>query len=267
MYDVQVPYAYAASLSSGGATSRVSTLGNNPSVDTATEPEDVWSGATLGILNGIDHKFIPKPQAPTSMEIVSDSANDIAAGTGARTILVAYLDANYAAKTTILAMNGTTPVALPETVMRVNMVTVVTSGTFGSNNIGNVSVRAAGGLGATYSYLVAGLGFARSSLFTVPANVSMDLLSIFVSINRVDTNTRAATFTLCNQNQAGRLIKGLELAITSDSAYRHEAAGVPLINYATRTDVWMRCESVNLSGTNVTASLFGYTRNAVNFTL
>jgi hypothetical protein len=267
MYDVQVPFPFAASISTGGATARVSTLGNNPSVDTSTQPEDVWSGAVLGVLNSIDHKFIPKPQTPTSMEIVSDSANDTAAGTGARTVAVVYLDANYASKTTVLTMNGVTPVALPETVMRVNMVAVSTSGTFGGNNIGNISIRAAGGLGATYQYLIAGLGFARSSMFTVPDKVSVDLMSIFVSINRVDTNVRAATFSLCNQNQAGRLIKGLELAITSDNPYRHEAAGVPLINYAARTDFWLRCEAVSLSGTNVTGSLFGYTRNPVNFTL
>src|SRR5213592_3904993 len=141
MYDVQVPFPFAASISTGGATARVSTLGNNPSVDTSTQPEDVWSGAVLGVLNSIDHKFIPKPQTPTSMEIVSDSANDAAAGTGARTVAVVYLDANYASKTAVLTLNGLTPVALPETVMRVNMVAVSTSGTFGGNNIGNISIR------------------------------------------------------------------------------------------------------------------------------
>lgn len=268
MYEMRVEYPYAAAISSGGATTRIATLGNNKSVDTTTQPEDVWSGADLGVLNGIDHKFIPRPtNAAVSMEVVSDSANDAAAGTGARTIVVGYLNASYQAKTQVVTMNGLTPVAIPEAVMRINSVVVVTTGTFGLNNIGNISVRAAGGLGATYSYMQAGTGIARSSLFTVPDQLSYDILSMFFSINRSDTNNRWGTFSLCVQNAAGRLIKGLELSCSTNDPYRHEASNVPLNTVAARTDVWIRCESVSQSGTNVTASLFGIQRRALDISL
>lgn len=267
MYDVRVDFPFAAAISSGGATARIATLGNNPDIDTTSQPEDVWAGAELGTLNGVDHRFIPKPQVATSMEVVSDSANDAAAGTGARTILVTYLDANYTQNTIVVTLNGVTPVAIATPIMRINGVVVVTSGTFGGNNIGNISVRAAGGLGATYSYMLAGHGIARSSLFTVPAKLQADILSLFVSINRVDTSARASTFSFCIQNSAGRLLKGIELSCTSDVPYRHEAVNVPLNVIAERTDVWFRCEAVSVSNTNVTAAIFGYTRNLVNFSL
>ena len=267
MYDVRVDFPFAAAISSGGATARIATLGNNPDIDTTSQPEDVWAGAELGTLNGVDHRFIPKPQVAASMEVVSDSANDAAAGTGARTIIVTYLDASYTQKTVVVTLNGVTPVAIADPIMRINGVVVVTAGTFGGNNIGNISVRAAGGLGATYSYMLAGHGIARSSLFTVPAKLQADILSLFVSINRVDTSARAATFSFCIQNQAGRLLKGIELSCTSDVPYRHEAGTVPLNVVAEKTDIWFRCEAVSVSNTNVTAAIFGYTRNLVNFSL
>lgn len=267
MLQTNFDYAYMAAISTGGATTRIATLGNNPSVDTTTQPEDVWSGAELGTLNGIDHKFIPFPQSPVNMEILSSSANDTAAGTGARTVAIGYLDSLYRAKTFVATMNGVTPVALPEPVIRVNSVIVATNGTFGQANLGNLSVRLAGGLGATYSYMVIGHGIARSSVYTVPDQLQFDLLSATIAINRTDTNNRAATFALCIQNSAGRLLKGLEIGTTSDGPYRQEAVNVPLNVIASRTDVWIRCEAVNQSGTNVTAALFGIQRPALPFTL
>lgn len=63
---------------------RITALGNNPDVDTAG-PEDVWSGGGL----------YPWMTTATALEIVSDSASDTSAGTGARTVLVNGLDANF----------------------------------------------------------------------------------------------------------------------------------------------------------------------------
>lgn len=54
---------------------RITALGNNPDVDTGIH-EDIWTGGGL----------YPWMTAATSLEIVSDSANDTAAGTGARTV-------------------------------------------------------------------------------------------------------------------------------------------------------------------------------------
>ena len=258
---LETSWQYGAVTGVYATASRIATLGNNPNIDTATQPEDVWSGAELGLLNGVDHRFIPKPMSAVAMEVVSSSVNDTAAGTGARTIVVGYLDGAYAAKTAVVTLNGTTPVAMPENVLRVNSVLVATAGTVGANNTGNISVRAAGGLGATYAYMTAGIGLARSSMFTVPAGQVFDILSMLLSINRTDTQNRWATYSLCIQNQAGRLIKGLELSNGSDTPYRHEAAnGLPINTIAEKTDVWLRCESVSLNSTNTTGGLYGILR-------
>lgn len=254
-------YAYAAAAGVFGPTTFVGrTLGTNPNIDTASAPEDVWSGAELGILNGIDHRLIPRPaNVAVSMEIASDSPNDTSAGTGARTVSVSYLDANYVLKTFLATMSGTTPVALPEPVMRINGVVVITVGTFGGSNIGNISVRAAGGLGATFAYMVAGVGQSRSSMLTVPAGNTYDVLSIFTALSRSNAD-RWATFSLCFQTQTGRLLKGLEISSSTTVPYRHEAQHAPITMVAEKTDIWWRCETVSQNSTSTTAGIFGIIR-------
>lgn len=257
---ITTTYEYAAVTGMFTTARRVATLGNNPSIDTATQPEDVWSGAELGTLNGIDHRYIPKPQTATAMEVVSSDANDTAAGTGARTVLVTYLDASRNEKTQVIALAGTTPVAMTEAALRIQGLVVVTSGTFGGSNLGNISVRAAGGLGATYMYMRIGNGLARSSMYSVPAGYTFDLLSMVLSMNRTDTQDRWGTFSLCIQNQAGRLIKGIELSASTQVPYRHEANHAPITTQTAGTDVWLRCEAVSQNSTNVTGGLFGVAR-------
>lgn len=257
---VTTEYQYAASAGTFATASRVATLGNNPSIDTATQPEDVWAGASLGVLNAIDHRFIPKPQAAVAMEVVSDSVNDTSAGTGARTVIVGYLDSTYATVTTTITLNGTTAVALPTNAIRINTFVVATVGTYGGNNLGNISIRAAGGAGATYAYMPIGAGIHRTSLYTVPTGFSYDQVSLFICINRTDTVDRYGKFSLCIQNQAGRLIKGLILSVGTAAPYRHEADGMPVNTFAAGTDVWLRCEAVNNNNTDVTGGYVGIQR-------
>lgn len=265
MWDVYFPFGYAAGISSGGSTRRILSMGNNPSIDTTTQPEDVWSGASLGILNSIDHRYVQRPQSPVQMEVVSDSANDTAAGTGARSIRVTYLDALLNERIADITMNGLTPVPLPTTALRVNLAQVLTSGSFGGTggaNAGNISIRLQGGLGATYSYMVAGVGNARSTLYTVPKGLRYDLISLTTSVNRVDTSDRWATVNICFQPLNGGLIKGTELSASSNTPYRHETADVPLVSTGEGTDIWVRCEAVSVNNTNISVSLTGIQRIA-----
>lgn len=266
MSGIVLPYGYAATIGAVPGASRIAMLGNNPSIDTATQPEDVWSGAELGTLNGIDHRYIPRPTtAPVSMEVVSSSADDTAAGVGARTVVIGYLDAAYAAQSVTLTLNGTTPVALPVPVMRVNTLRVASSGTFGGNNAGDISVRLAGGLGATFAYLRIGNGLARSSLYTVPAGQTFDIYSMVLAVNRADTQDRWGTFALCIQNAAGTLIKGIELPASTSVPYRQENLDVPSVVVPATSDVWWRCEAVSQNNTNVTAAFAGIVRTGVPF--
>lgn len=106
------------------------------------------------------------PTTAQALEIVSGSANDAAAGTGARTVRVDYLDANWAAQSVVGTMNGVTPVALSVTAIRVNRLTVVTAGS-GTTNAGLITV--AGTLGGdTFASMSIGDSSTFSAMYSVP---------------------------------------------------------------------------------------------------
>lgn len=254
-------WLYLAATGQVNGVSRVATLGYNDDIDTASVPEDIWSGASLGVLNGIDHKNIQLPAAGgVSMEILSTSANDAAAGTGARTALISYLDENYNQATQTVTLNGTTPVSLAGPILRINAALLVTCGST-ETNVGAISIRAAGGLGATYSHMLAGAGIAQSSLFTVPANHVFDVLDILLSAHQVDTTQRAVTAGFMIRSSAGRRFRGLLIGCTSNTPYVHRTgAGIPISPLAAGTDTWLRCEACSQNNTAISGALFGILR-------
>lgn len=82
-----------------------------------------------------------------SLEIVSSSASDAAAGTGARTANVHLLDGSNVETVQAVTLNGTTAVALTGGPYRnVNKIWAATAGS-GGTNAGTLTVRTAGGAG------------------------------------------------------------------------------------------------------------------------
>lgn len=73
------------------------------------------------------------PAAAVVLGIASSSANDAAAGTGARTVRVTGLDANYNLLQETVTLNGQTKVVTAGTYLRVNKLEVLTAGSGGVN--------------------------------------------------------------------------------------------------------------------------------------
>lgn len=138
---------------------KVQLLGKNDAISNTAET--VWlPGAT----------FAPLFTA-AAMEAVSGSASDAAAGTGARTIYVEGVDANYKLLSEIVTLNGVTPVALTGVYLRVNRVRVLTVGS-GGTNAGTIDVRKASGAVVQKEIkVVSGIGLGQEACFhyTVPA--------------------------------------------------------------------------------------------------
>lgn len=120
-------------------------------------------------------------QTPTglvSLEIVSSSANDAAAGSGARTVTITGINdtnGSWTEDTETVTMNGTSAVALTKQWRRVYRLRVATSGTYGSasgsSHNSTITLRVAGA-GATWGTIVSdgGFGFGSSEIagFTIP---------------------------------------------------------------------------------------------------
>jgi hypothetical protein len=106
------------------------------------------------------------------MTVSSADADDTSAGTGARTVLITGLDANYAVISETVTMNGQTAVTTTKSYLRINSMLVTTAGSSLANEgiiyIGSGTVTS--GVPATiYNVIAAGFNNATSSQYTIPA--------------------------------------------------------------------------------------------------
>ena len=153
--------AYRMAAGRNPGMSWVEFVARNPDVDTATVPE------TLSPVGGL----LTFRDTAAVIEVVSSSADDDSAGTGARTIRVDGLDANWDMLSETVTLDGTTPVTTTGEFIRINAVEVTTVGT-GRTNAGDITLRDAGA-GATRSYIATGRGRAETGMVSVPRNHMM----------------------------------------------------------------------------------------------
>lgn len=223
--------------------SRVAVLGNNPDIDQGTLPEDVWSVGGL----------YPWPTSELSLEVVSTSASDTAAGTGARTVRIVGLDANYNDLAQLVTLNGTTAVAVPLPMFRINAVFMMSAGSNGVN-VGDINIRRAPG-GITQAQIPAGYGISRQSMYTVRTGSTLSINSTLLALTRtggIDKNMTIANFI---QSPSGFYRMPLEISISQVTPYRHD--GVPGIILPEKTDYAFRVLESSASDAAVTAAFLG----------
>lgn len=134
--------------------------GYNTDIDTAWE--SLWP------VGG----FINYPAAALQMKVSSSSANDTSAGTGARTVLLSGLDANYAEISEVVTLNGQTAVTTTNSFLRINGFTTATAGS-GLANAGDIyvgtGVVTAGVPATPYDVIPAGFNIRQTHAYTIPA--------------------------------------------------------------------------------------------------
>lgn len=156
--------------------SRVAIVGHNTDIDTATVPEDIWEGGGL----------YPFQSVPQNLEVLSSSTDDTAAGTGMRTVRVVGLDGGYHEISEVVALNGTTAVALTQQYFRVNQLVGVTAGS-GGQNAGVITLRVASA-GATQAVMDTGDGLAHQAIYTVPAGKTLHFITRESALLRVGSS-------------------------------------------------------------------------------
>jgi len=135
-------------------------FGNNP--DSNGTLETVWSHSSLYVY----------PTAATVMKVSSTSSNDNGTGSGARTVLVAGLDADYNEASEIVTLTGQTPVLTTTVFIRVFRAYVVTAGV--SNTAAGIiyigdGVVTAGVPALVYAEIPLGENQTLMAMWTVPA--------------------------------------------------------------------------------------------------
>lgn len=172
-----ITFATAVAADEEPAFTTAHVFGHNE--DLGTTIEDIWCPGGVYVW----------PTAGATLEAISDDADDTAAGSGARTLLLEGLDDNYEEITAVLAMNGTSA-TLPTSLnfRRLNRACVATSGTYHEGAQGNITIRisGAGAIQGRISHTSADgapwrYGQTQTARYTVPAGKTALLTKILVA--------------------------------------------------------------------------------------
>lgn len=135
--------------------------------------------------------FFRTPTTNTSLEVVSDNANDTSTGTGARSITyqgVAISGSDLVFVTNTVSLNGTNAVALPDSLLRLYRWQVATSGTYAHqdspSHAGTLTIQETGG-GDVWSKIAInsfGRGQSQIGAYTVPTGYSVFMTDITSSV-------------------------------------------------------------------------------------
>lgn len=218
-------------------------VGKNPDVDIATVPEDIWFPGGLYVF----------PTASQTLEVLSSSASDTAAGTGARTATIVGLDINYDPITANVTLNGVTPVVISGAWFRVNDFFIVTVGT-GESNIGTVTLRIAGG-GNTLSQIGPLTGQAAQAIYSVRRGWTAFRTFAAIGTHRTVPATENIEFEIRTRNAftAGPWITQNTLSLNIQAQLWQDIIPPTPPFYTERTDFLIRVSNVTANNFIATA--------------
>ena len=204
------------------------------------------------------------PPSATIMTISSSSANDTAAGTGARTVEIFGLDGDYNEVNEVVTLNGQTPVNTTKSYFRINRGIVRSAGSGGANagtiyaGTGTVTT----GVPANVYLSINGDGDNQTlmGLWTVPAGYTAFLTKMALSTG-TSTQTPAILNASLVARPYGEVFQIKERFTLTDGA--HEQFYTFPLRFTEKTDLEMRAFSSSGSVSfDVSASMeFVYIQN------
>lgn len=209
--------------------SAINKFGHNP---LASSGDDVWAG-------GGAYEFYPI--TAQAMEVRSTDADDTDGGAGARTLLVYGLNETWDEVSETLTLNGTTPVPLQNTYLRMYRGVVLTAGATETNE-GNIVVENSTGTEAIN--ITALDGQTQQTIFTIPRGKSAYFIKGYVGLADDDKNGEVAEFQwqlrLNNGEIGAWAVKG-EIGLNNiGSSYWQYQYGVPAGIIPEKSDIRMR---------------------------
>lgn len=135
------------------------------------------------------------PNTANTLTVVSSSTSDTSNGTGARTLIIDGLDANYDAISEIITMNGTTNVVTTKSYLRLHRASVITAGST-ETNVGSITVTH-NGINNPLGRLSPSSSQTQISVYTVPRGKTGYLVQIDLTTSK-NTDGRATLRTRIN---------------------------------------------------------------------
>jgi uncharacterized Zn-binding protein involved in type VI secretion len=196
------------------------------------------------------------PAAATVMKVSSSSASDAAAGTGARTVIIEGLDANYAEISETVTLNGQTAVNTVNSYLRINDFRVASVGSgataAGTLYVGTGTVTT--GVPATiYAQIVIGYNQSTQAVYTVPAGYTAYVTSYTFTSAYANATPVICSGFFFKSNTGGWFDIEASARMNSGNAFdRH--FDVPQI-YAEKTDLEMKCSASTGSVATMTGEM------------
>lgn len=180
-------------------------FGSNPVVDASLET--VWSQGGI----------YAYPAAASVMKVSSSSTDDSGSGTGAQTVTVSGLDANYNELSEVVTLNGQTEVLTTNSFIRVFRAFVNTAGA-GATAAGDIYVgtgTVTAGVPATvYAKIPVGANQTLMAVWTVPAGYTAYINNGTFSAAGANTN-HSIKGQLCFRPFGGVMRVGAEVALAN----------------------------------------------------
>lgn len=165
--------------------SAINVFGYNPDVDTSEE--SIWP----------DGGTVPHPTVASVLKISSSSADDTSAGTGARTVAIFGIDANYNVVSESVILDGQTPVNTGNSYLYVNQfyVTSVGSGGVNAGNINAGTGTVTSGVPAVlYDIIATGYNNRTTAHYCVPAGYTGYLTTGVITTGQATGSTSVTAF-------------------------------------------------------------------------
>jgi hypothetical protein len=217
-------------------------FGTNTAVGAAEEI--VWTAG-----NGYTYLSAAETLQVSSSDVDDDGDP---AGTGARTVTIEGLDANWALVSDTITMNGTTSVETTVEFLRVFRAYVVTAGSSETNE-GLISIKDNADT-VVMAQIVAGRGQTQMAIWTVPANNN----SFIAQIHASESNNKKAIVRFYTRDNAianpSWRLRTSEIFVNLSDATRPLV--VPL-KITEKTDIEVRAVCASTGG-EVTAGFLGY---------
>src|SRR6056300_162097 len=229
-------------------------FGNNPTVGDSLET--IWAEGGLYVY----------PPTASVMTVSSSSTADTSAGTGARTVTVFGLDADYNEISETVTLNGQTAVNTTKSYLRVNRMIVRSAGSGGANagviyaGTGTVTTGVPANIYATT--LLDGSNQTLMALWTVPAGYTAYLMQYDVS-NGTTSNTPAVCKLSLVARPFGEVFQIKDVKSLTTGMHIENTLIVP-VKFTEKTDVEARAiSSSNSVSFDISASFeIIYIKNA-----
>lgn len=222
--------------------------GFNDDIDT-TEEETIWSAGGR----------IQPLSSPNTLSFVSTSADDSAAGTGARTIIITGVGPDYVYQTDTITMNGTTPAVTASAWLGVNRLLVSSAGS-GQVNAGDITATASTAA-TVQAHMPANDGTTQQVFYFVPANRTMHFDALYWNILKLAgggspvVTLRAYVYDLENGLRLRRFRAQVDTAVENSFMYTPPSPlstpGKFLLEMTASTDTNNTVVNINLWGTEL----------------